>query len=222
MTFTEKILKGNAGQTVDVMCDRFVLTDANAETVVPELVKRTCANDRLMMFVDHIYPSTSEEDDLLQISMRTYAKEHSVEYNEGRGISYVILAEKILKAGECVCCMGKHSGTVGASGVLAVRVDEAAFVNAVSGGGMKLTVPSVIKIDIKGSIKDGHDIRDILAPYISGLAAKDLKDKALEICGDGLAQLSLSQRITMCNLFTTLDVWSVVINDEEPAADEEY
>ena len=214
MTLTEKILHAKAGKKVRFESRWNVVNDENYDTLCA-FGPLNAKDEKLVMFVDHIVPAIDENVDKTQTAMRSYAKAHGNAYFEGKGIGYLLLAEKLVNKGEIVCGTGSHIGTVGAAGALGVRQTPEAFANGLKDSCFDTVVPESILVCLTGEKPAGKSVRNAVSRCAEELKKRDLSHVVLEVAGEGLAALSMAERAEVCAVLTAAGAWSVIVNDGE-------
>ena len=63
-----------------------------------------------------------------------------------------------------------------------------------------LLVPPTLRFNLHGQLRDGVCARDLILSIIKMISASGASYKAMEFGGDGLASLSIADRICICNL----------------------
>jgi 3-isopropylmalate/(R)-2-methylmalate dehydratase large subunit len=76
-------------------------------------------------------------------------------------------------------------------------------------------VPEIIRIDLKGSLSRGVYAKDIILNVIGTLGADYAVYKAVEFTGETLKQLSMSERMALCNMTTEMGAKTSYIQPDE-------
>lgn len=71
---------------------------------------------------------------------------------------------------------------------------------AMGGGALYLTMPKVVKIELKGKLKPNVTAKDIILEVLRRLTVKGGVGKVMEYCGEGVASLTVPERATITNM----------------------
>ncbi len=163
------------------------------------------ANPRQMMFaLDHKIQDTGEENLKKYASIEAFAKEMGVDfYPAGRGIGHQIMCEEgYVWPGGMAVASDSHSnmyGGLGCLGTPVVRTDAAAIWAT---GRTWWQVPPIAKINLVGKLQKGVVGKDVIIALCGHFNNDEVLNHALEFAGDGIAQLSIDQRLSIANMTT--------------------
>lgn len=234
-TITEKIL-GNAcgkevvpGEIVNVKVDKLMTMDYLGpitfklfeQLEAPKLYDP----DMLVLVTDHLVPGHSIKDSEIMKQFRDFAKKYNLQknfYDIGRhGICHQMMVENgYVKPGKVVVGTDSHSTTYGAMGAFScgVSTTEAAVIMAT--GETWFRVPNTIKFELKGTLPFGVCGKDISLIMMSILGYdKAALYKAVEVGGEGIKSLSISDRLTICNMMAETGAKSSIIEADENTID---
>ncbi|NQV51470.1 MAG: homoaconitase [Candidatus Marinimicrobia bacterium] len=163
------------------------------------------ANPRQPVYaLDHNVQDTSEANLKKYAGIEAFAKAMGVDfYPAGRGIGHQIMCEEgYAWPGSMVVASDSHSNMYGGLGCLGtpiVRTDAAAIWAT---GRTWWQVPPVAKVNLKGQLRPGVTGKDVIITLAGLFNQDDVLNYALEFVGDGLASLSIDQRLTIANMTT--------------------
>ncbi|NQV14149.1 homoaconitase [bacterium] len=163
------------------------------------------ANPRQPVYaLDHNVQDTSEANLKKYAGIEAFAREMGVDfYPAGRGIGHQIMCEEgYAWPGSMVVASDSHSNMYGGLGVLGtpiVRTDAAAIWAT---GRTWWQVPPVAKVELKGTLRPGVTGKDVIITLAGLFNQDEVLNHALEFVGDGLAGLSIDQRLTIANMTT--------------------
>ncbi len=154
--------------------------------------------------LDHNVQDTSEANLKKYAGIEAFAKEKGVDfYPAGRGIGHQIMCEEgYAWPGSMVVASDSHSNMYGGLGVLGtpvVRTDAAAIWAT---GRTWWQVPPVAKVELKGQLRSGVTGKDVIITLAGLFNNDEVLNHALEFVGDGLASLTIDQRLTIANMTT--------------------
>ncbi len=212
MTIAEKIIALAAGvksckagdiQTVEL--DKLMSNDGTTHLTIDmyntQLKNPHIADvSKLIWIVDHNIPSDSPKTAASQKKMRDFARENGIQFYEGEGVCHQIMMENHVRPGELIFGADSHTCAYGALGAFGTGVGCTDYLYAMVTGTSWLLVPETIRFNLKGKLKEGVYARDLILSIIGKIGANGANYKAMEFGGEGLASLSMSDRISICNL----------------------
>lgn len=214
MTMTEKILARHSGRDFvnsgDLLVSQVDLVLANDITGPPAIAefekigKPVFDKAKIALVPDHFSPCKDIKSATLCKVMRDFArKQEIVNYFEvGRmGIEHALLPDKGLVApGEIVVGADSHTCTYGALNVLSTGMGQTDIAVAMATGTTWFKVPEAINIVLKG--KKPHFVtgKDIILTIIGMIGVDGARYQSLEFTGEGVAELNMADRLTICNM----------------------
>ncbi len=165
-------------------------------------VKKVFDPDRVALIVDHIYPASSEKARDNVWAMDDFAKEFGVHiYQRGEGVIHQLMYEKHrAQPGELVVIADSHTGTCGGYGAVGVGVGSTELAAAMATGKLDLEVPEVVQIYLTGKRPGNVFGKDVILYLGSRFGTDHLVDRALLFTGPGIEELSVAERMTICNM----------------------
>jgi len=119
----------------------------------------------------------------------------------GHGIVHVMAPELgLVLPGLTVICGDSHTCTNGALGALAFGVGSSELAHALATQTLKQRKPKSMRIRFKGTLSPGVTAKDLILYTIGRLGAAAGTGYAVEYAGPVVRQLSMEQRMTLCNL----------------------
>ncbi|MDR1194335.1 MAG: 3-isopropylmalate dehydratase [Peptococcaceae bacterium] len=200
----------SAGMDVSCKVSYVAAHDVTAPIAIKQFreigVDRVFDPERVLLFVDHIYPAATEKArDSLWI-MDDFAREFGITiYKRGEGVIHQLMYEKHRAApGELVVIADSHTCTCGGYGAIGVGVGSTEAAAAMATGRLDLEVPAVTQIYLTGKLKENVFGKDFIL-YLGEIFGTDyLTDKGLLITGPGIQCFSVAERMTVCNMGTEL------------------
>ncbi len=214
MTMTEKILAKHAGvsqvtpgQLITCDLDMVLANDVTAPPAIKEfekIGKPVFDNTKIALVPDHFTPNKDIKSAGLSKIVRDFAHKHNiVNYFEvGRvGIEHVILPEKgIVAPGMLTIGADSHTCTYGALGGFSTGVGSTDLGVALATGQAWFKVPESIKVNITGKKPANICGKDVMLTLIGMIGVDGALYKALEFAGDGIKELSMTDRLTIANM----------------------
>jgi len=137
---------------------------------------------------------------------REFAKKMGVKvFDVDRGIgSHVLIEEGLVQAGSTVVGTDSHLNILGAVGCFGQGMGDVDITFAFKTGKTWFEVPETLKVVIKGDCDFPVAAKDLTLYLLKELGTHRAALKAVEFCGEGVRNLSLSGRITLCSMVTEM------------------
>ncbi len=155
---------------------------------------------KLVWIVDHNVPSDSPKTAASQKKMRDFAKANGITFYEGQGVCHQIMMENHVRPGELIFGADSHTCAYGALGAFGTGVGCTDYLYAMVTGKSWVLVPETLRFNLRGKLPDGVYARDVILTIIGMIGANGANYKAMEFAGEGLKSLTMSDRISICNL----------------------
>jgi 3-isopropylmalate/(R)-2-methylmalate dehydratase large subunit len=158
---------------------------------------------RIVAINDHVSPAKDSETAIQARVLRDWARRHQITlYDIGNnGICHVVTPERgYVEPGMTLACGDSHTCTLGAFGAFALGIGTTAQAGAMLAGCLILQRPKVMRINVTGRLGHGATAKDLVLYIIATLGFKGATGYVLEYTGDGIAALSMDERMTLCNM----------------------
>lgn len=217
MTLTQKILAAHAGRSSvnagDLIEAELDLVLGNDVTTPPAVkifeemgAKEVFDKEKICLVPDHFTPNKDIKSAELAKCMRCFAREQEIaKYPElgdsEHGIEHVIIPDNgwVLPGDLCIGA-DSHTCTYGAVGAFATGVGSTDLACAMASGKTWFKVPEAIKIVLSGKPDKYVKGKDIILHIIGSIGVDGALYKSLEFTGEGVAELSMADRLTICNM----------------------
>ncbi len=215
MTITEKILAAHAGkksvtagELMNGKVDLILANDITAPIAIQEFkktgAKHVFNKDRVALVPDHFTPQkdikAAEQCKLL----REFSREQDLGlyFEVGRmGIEHAFLPEQgLVGPGDLVIGADSHTCTYGALGAFATGVGSTDVAAAMSTGECWFKVPESMKFIYYGKLNKWVSGKDLILHTIGDIGVDGALYRAMEFEGEAISTLSMSGRLTMCNM----------------------
>ena len=215
MTMTQKILaahagldKVNAGQLISAGLDMVLGNDITTPVAVNEFNKagfdHVFDKDKVTIVLDHFVPNKDIKAAEQSKQCREFACAHCVShfYDVGRmGIEHALLPEQgIVTAGDCIIGADSHTCTYGALGAFSTGVGSTDMAAGMATGTAWFKVPSAIAFHLTGQLPKECSGKDVILSIIGRIGVDGALYKSMEFSGDGVASLSMDDRLCICNM----------------------
>nr|WP_315021456.1 3-isopropylmalate dehydratase large subunit [uncultured Aminipila sp.] len=229
MTIAEKIIASAAGvETVKpgdihtVTLDRMMSNDGTTHLTIDmynqQIKNPTIADPKKLVFiVDHNVPADNPKTAASHKKMRNFAKEHNIDFWEGKGVCHQIMMENYVCPGELIFGADSHTCTYGALGAFGTGVGCTDFLYGMVTGTSWVLVPETVKFNLSGQLKDGVYPRDLMLHIIGQIGANGVNYQVMEFTGDGAKSLSVNDRMVLCNLAVEAGAKSAIFEADEIA-----
>lgn len=213
-----------AGDIHTVELDRLMSNDGTTHLTIDmyhNQLKHPQIKDvsKLVWIVDHNLPSDSPKTAASQKKMRDFAREHGITFYEGEGVCHQVMMEKHVRPGELIFGADSHTCAYGALGAFGTGVGCTDYLYAMVTGTSWLLVPETLRFNLTGKLPDGVYARDLILTIIGKIGANGANYKAMEFAGEGLKSLTMSDRISICNLCVEAGAKTALMEVDEIAMD---
>jgi len=210
-TLAEKILSSKsrndarAGDIVIADVDLIFVQDTTGPLAIrqfKELGFQSLAKPRrTIIFLDHAAPSPGQQLSNDHILLRRFAQEYGCHiYEVGEGICHQLVAEDFANPGEIILGADSHTVTNGALAAFATGMGSSDIAVALALGKTWFRVPESFLILLHGTFPRGVFAKDLILHLIGEIGAEGANYKALEFAGEGLSQITMSDRLTIANM----------------------
>lgn len=168
--------------------------------------------DRTVATVDHIIPTDnlarpfadSMAEEMLQELEKNTSANNIRFYPVGsgrQGIVHVIAPEQgLTQPGMTIACGDSHTSTHGAFGAIAFGIGTSQVRDVLASQTLALSKLKVRKIEVNGKLNPGVFAKDVILHIIRKLGVKGGVGYAYEFAGTTFEQMSMEERMTVCNM----------------------
>ncbi|MBP5308591.1 MAG: 3-isopropylmalate dehydratase large subunit [Clostridia bacterium] len=215
MTLTQKILSSHAGldkvvagQLIRAELDMVLGNDITTPVAVKEFEKagftRVFDKDKISIVLDHFVPNKDIKAAEQSKQCREFAFRHCVShfFDVGKmGIEHALLPEQgIVTAGDCIIGADSHTCTYGALGAFSTGVGSTDMAAGLATGQAWFRVPSAIKFELTGKLPANCSGKDLILTIIGMIGVDGALYKSMEFTGKGVGNLSMDDRLCVCNM----------------------
>ena len=215
MTMTQKILAAHAGldqveagQLIEAQLDMVLGNDITSPVAIKEFEKygfdQVFDPGKVAMVMDHFAPNKDIKAAQQCKACRTFACAKNIEhfYDVGEmGIEHALLPEKgIVAPGECIIGADSHTCTYGALGAFSTGVGSTDMAAGMATGKCWFKVPGAIRFVLEGTLAPNVSGKDVILHIIGMIGVDGALYRSMEFVGDGVASLSMDDRLTICNM----------------------
>lgn len=215
MTMTQKILAAHAGlpavtagQLIQAKLDIVLGNDITTPVAINEFQKagftQVFDKEKIAIVLDHFVPNKDIKAAQQAKQCREFACSHCVShfYDVGKmGIEHALLPEQgVVTAGDCIIGADSHTCTYGALGAFSTGVGSTDMAAGMATGTAWFKVPSAIRFALHGALPENCSGKDVILTIIGRIGVDGALYKSMEFCGDGVASLTMDDRLCICNM----------------------
>ena len=215
MTMSQKILAAHAGleevkagQLIEADLDLVLGNDITSPVAINEMKKMdrktVFDKDKIALVMDHFIPNKDIKSAENCKCCREFACRHEITnyFDVGEmGIEHALLPEKgLVVAGDAVIGADSHTCTYGALGAFSTGVGSTDMAAGMVTGRAWFKVPSAIKFELVGKPSKWVSGKDVILHIIGMIGVDGALYKSMEFVGEGIRNLSMDDRFTICNM----------------------
>lgn len=231
-TISEKILSRASGK--DVAAGEFTLADidyamAHDGTSVLALksfeemgAEKVAHPEKIIIPFDHLVPASTDAAANLQKKTRDWARAQNIVnfYEGGEGICHQLLPEKgFALPGKLIVGADSHSCTYGAFGAFGTGVGATDMAEIFASGKLWFKVPETIRMTVAGTCGKGVGAKDLTLYLIGKTGISGATYKAVEFYGTAIEDLSVSGRMTLCNMAIEMGAKAGIVPPDQKTFD---
>ncbi len=239
MTITEKILAHAGGKTTvrpgdniwvstDILLTHDVCGPGTAGVFKREFGEnaKVWNKEGVVIIPDHYIFTEDKMCNRNVDIIRQFAKEQELPYHYDvgtdryQGVCHVALIERgHVRPGEVIFGTDSHTCSHGALGAFSSGIGntDAGFVMGT--GKLLIKIPASQKFILEGKLAQGVSAKDIILTIIGDIGVDGATYDAMEFTGEGIASLSLDERMTICNMAVEAGAKNGIIAPDEKVFD---
>lgn len=214
MTMTQKILADHAGvkevhagELIEANVDVVMANDITGPMALPifkKMADKVFDKDKVVLVPDHFTPNKDIKSAENSKAIREFSREQGLTHHmeQGKcGVEHAILPESgIVVAGDAVIGADSHTCTYGAIGAFSTGVGTTDIATGMATGQLWFKVPSAIKFNLHGKLPQYVSGKDVILHIIGRIGVDGALYKSMEFTGEGVKELSMADRFTICNM----------------------
>jgi len=228
-TFAEKALGKAAGHPVSAnevvtvepdFCMSHDNTGPISRTFKKIGVKKVWKPERLVVILDHGVPAPSDDHAVNHKEAREFMAEqgaaHFYDVNSSGGVCHQKFPEEgFALPGLVVIGSDSHTCTYGAFGTFATGIGRSEMAAAWATGQIWLKVPESMKINVEGKLPKGVSAKDFILKVMGDVRSDGADYMSVEFHGQGILDMSVAERMTLCNLGIEMGAKNAVCPPDE-------
>lgn len=215
MTMTQKILAAHAGlsevkagQLIEADLDLVMGNDITSPVAINEMKKmnnqKVFDREKVALIMDHFIPNKDIKSAQNCKCCREFAARHDLVnyFDVGEmGIEHALVPEKgLVVAGDAVIGADSHTCTYGALGAFSTGVGSTDMAAGMVTGKAWFKVPQALKFVLTGKPAKWVSGKDVILHIIGMIGVDGALYQSMEFSGDGIKNLSMDDRFTICNM----------------------
>jgi aconitate hydratase len=208
-----------AGEEVGIRIDQTLTQDATGTMAylqfeaigVPQVHTKLSVS-----YVDHNMLQTGFENADDHRYLQSVAAKHGIYFSRpGNGICHQVHLERFAIPGQTLLGSDSHTPTCGGLGELSIGAGGLDIAVAMGGGPFYMTMPKVLRVELKGKLQPWVTAKDIILEVLRKLTVKGGVGKILEYTGPGVKSLSATARATITNMGAELGATTSIFPSDE-------
>ncbi|MBC7115132.1 MAG: 3-isopropylmalate dehydratase large subunit [Archaeoglobi archaeon] len=199
--------KVEPGEIIEVPVDYVMVNDVTAPPAAEEFEKlgvELWDRERIVVILDHYMPNVNVRAAEMTRFLREWVKKRGIKnfYPEGRnGVCHQLMIEEgFVAPGRIIVGADSHTCSYGALGAFATGIGSTEAAGVFATGEIWFRVPETQHFKISGRLQDGVMGKDLILTIIGDIGVSGSLYKAQEFSGEAISSMSLSDRITVCNM----------------------
>ena len=169
-------------------------------------------------YVDHNMLQAGFENADDHRFLQSVAAKYGIYFSRpGNGICHQVHLERFSAPGQTLLGSDSHTPTSGGVGMLAIGAGGLDVAVAMGGGPFYLTMPRVVRVELKGRLQPWVTGKDIILEMLRRLTVKGGVGRVFEYGGEGVACLDVPERATMTNMGAELGATTSIFPSDEGA-----
>ena len=180
------------------------ITGPMALPIFKKMADKVFDKDKVVLVPDHFTPNKDIKSAENSKAIREFSREQGLTHymEQGKcGVEHAILPESgIVVAGDAVIGADSHTCTYGAIGAFSTGVGTTDIATGMATGQLWFKVPSAIKFNLHGKLPKYVSGKDVILHIIGRIGVDGALYKSMEFTGEGVKELSMADRFTICNM----------------------
>ncbi|HHW45308.1 MAG TPA: aconitate hydratase [Clostridiales bacterium] len=226
LTIAQKIIKSHLvdgemtpGNDIGIKIDQTLTQDATGTMAYLEFeamgIDRV-KTEKSVAYIDHNTLQTGFENADDHRFIQSICKKYGIYYSRpGNGICHQVHLERFGIPGKTLIGSDSHTPTAGGIGMLAMGAGGLDVAVAMGGGAYYITMPKMLKVNLKGRLRPGVSAKDIILEVLRILSVKGGVGYIIEYGGEGVKSLSVPERATITNMGAELGATTSIFPSDE-------
>lgn len=211
-TVAEKILSNKSGKDLEAgdiseaEVDYVMVNDITGPAAFDEFDKlcTPLLRDKVVLIPDHYVPNKDIASAKQAKKMRDFAMRHEVtdyfEVGSGGVCHQVMIEQGFAAPGRLIVGADSHTCSYGALGAFSTGIGSTEAATVFARGVLWFKVPDSMKLSVHGDLNPFVMGKDIILTIIGDIGVEGALYRSVEVTGETVSTLSLSDRITIANM----------------------
>jgi aconitate hydratase len=208
-----------AGEEITIRIDQTLTQDSTGTMVYLQLEAMDAEKVKTELsvaYIDHNTLQTGFENPDDHAFIESVAKRHGVLFSKpGGGICHQVHLENYGVPGKTLLGSDSHTPTGGGIGMIAIGAGGLDVAVAMAKGTYSLSVPKVIGVELVGALRPWVSAKDVILHVLKELTVKGGVGRIVEYYGEGVANLSVTDRATITNMGAELGATTSVFPSDQ-------
>jgi aconitate hydratase len=218
---SKHLTKGDlkAGEPIEIKIDQTLTQDATGTMAYLQFEAMGLPKVKTevsVSYVDHNMLQSGYENADDHKFLQTIAKKYGIYFSKpGNGICHQVHLERFSVPSKTLLGSDSHTPTSGGVGMLAIGAGGLDVALAMAGVSFSLTMPKVINVELTGKLQPFVTAKDVILEVLRQLTVKGGVGAVVEYSGEGVKNLNIPERATICNMGAELGATSSVFPSDD-------
>ena len=207
------------GEEIKIRIDQTLTQDSTGTMVYLQLEAMDIDDIRTELsvaYIDHNMLQAGFENPDDHQFIQSAAEKYGLVFSKpGGGICHQVHLEQFARPGKTLVGSDSHTPTAGGIGSLAIGAGGLDVAVAMASGFYYLKVPKILNIKLSGKLRPGVNAKDVILTILGKKTVKGGTGYIVEYSGDGVKNLSVTDRATICNMGAELGATTSIFPADE-------
>jgi len=212
-----------AGNEIAIRIDQTLTQDATGTMAYLQFEAMGLPRVRTKLsvsYVDHNMLQAGFENADDHRFLQSVAAKYGIYFSRpGNGICHQVHLERFSAPGETLLGSDSHTTTLGGVGMLAIGAGGLDVAVAMGGGPFYLTMPKVVRVELRGWLQPWVTGKDIILEMLRRLTVKGGVGRVFEYAGEGVDCLEVPERAAITNMGAELGATTSIFPSDERTRD---
>lgn len=207
------------GEEIKIKIDQTLTQDSTGTMVYLQLEAMDIEDIRTELsvaYIDHNMLQAGFENPDDHQFIQSAAEKYGLVFSKpGGGICHQVHLEQFARPGKTLVGSDSHTPTAGGIGSLAIGAGGLDVAVAMASGFYYLKVPKILNIKLSGKLRPGVNAKDVILTILGKKTVKGGTGYIVEYSGDGVKNLSVTDRATICNMGAELGATTSIFPSDD-------
>ncbi|WP_432665542.1 aconitate hydratase [Wukongibacter baidiensis] len=217
----KNLLSGSVieGSEISIKVNQTLTQDSTGTMVYLQLESmgiQDIKTDLSVAYIDHNTLQSGFENADDHEFIKTAAAKYGIIFSKpGNGICHQLHLERFGKPGDVLIGSDSHTPTCGGLGMISIGSGGLDVAVAMAKGYYFLKVPKVLNVELVGKLKPWVSAKDVILYVLKELSVKGGVGYVVEYSGEGVKELSVTDRATITNMGAELGATTSIFPSDE-------